>query len=139
MFLNKEDYSVVCEESELDILTQSNDATRQKAEQTAIEEVASYLRGRYDTKKAFAAIAENRNAMLVQITVNIAMYYMAFWLPGSMGMDGKQELYEAAINWLKMAASGKATPDLPAYQNESGEDTVSSIRFGSEPKSEYGY
>ena len=55
MFLTEDDYRVVCDEDELDILTRSEPETRQKAERVAMEEVASYLRTRYDTDKAFAA------------------------------------------------------------------------------------
>ena len=49
MFLTEDDYRVVCDEDELDILTRSEPETRQKAERVAMEEVASYLRPRYDT------------------------------------------------------------------------------------------
>lgn len=70
MFLTEDDYRVVCDEDELDILTRSEPETRQKAERVAMEEVASYLRPRYDTEKAFAAEGDQRNAMLVQVTVN---------------------------------------------------------------------
>ena len=44
MFLTEDDYKVVCDEEELDVLTRSDPATRQKAERVAMEEVASYLR-----------------------------------------------------------------------------------------------
>ena len=51
MFLTEDDYRVVCDEDELDILTRSEPETRQKAERVAMEEVASYLRPRMILKK----------------------------------------------------------------------------------------
>ena len=41
MFLTEDDYRVVCDEDELDILTRSEPETRQKAERVAMEEATS--------------------------------------------------------------------------------------------------
>ena len=120
MFLTEDDYRVVCDEDELDILTRSEPETRQKAERVAMEEVASYLRPRYDTDKAFAAEGDQRNAMLVQVTVNIALYYLAHWLPQNLALDGRQELYDNAIAWLTRVSKGGSMPNLPTYTGEDG-------------------
>lgn len=140
MFLQAEDYKVVCDEDELDVLTQSDPATRQRAERVAIEEAASYLRARYDTDKAFAAEGDDRNDMLIQITANIALYYMAHWLPGRLALDGRQELYDAAIAWLNKVSKGGAMPNLPTYTGAGGEtDTSNPMRFGSMAANKYDY
>jgi phage gp36-like protein len=140
MFLTGEDYRVVCDEDELDVFTRSCVATRKKAEGVAMEEVASYLRPRYDTSKAFAATGDARNAMLVQVTVNIALYYLARWLPRSLGLEGRQELYDQAIEWLARVSKGNATPDLPTYTGENGEtDVTNPTRFGSMAPNQYDY
>lgn len=140
MFLTEEDYKVVCDEEELDVLTRSDPAIRQKAERVAMEEVASYLRPRYDTDKAFTASGDDRNDMLVQVTANIALYYLAHWLPGSLALDGRQELYENAIAWLTRVSKGGAMPNLPTYTSEDGQtDTSNPMRFGGMPPSDYSY
>lgn len=140
MFLTEDDYKVVCDEEELDVLTRSDPATRQKAERVAMEEVASYLRPRYDTDEAFAASGDDRNDMLVQVTANIALYYLAHWLPGSLALDGRQELYENAIAWLTRVSKGGAMPNLPTYTSEDGQtDTSNPMRFGGMPPSDYSY
>lgn len=140
MFLTEDDYKVVCDEEELDVLTRSDPATRQKAERVAMEEVASYLRPRYDTDKAFAASRYDRNDMLVQVTANIALYYLAHWLPGSLALDGRQELYENAIAWLTRVSKGGAMPNLPTYTSEDGQtDASNPMRFGGMPPSDYSY
>lgn len=140
MFLTEDDYKVVCDEDELDVLTRSDPATRQKAERVAMEEVASYLRPRYDTEKAFAASGYGRNDMLVQVTANIALYYLAHWLPGGLALDGRQELYDNAIAWLTRVSKGGAMPNLPTYTSEDGQtDTSNPMRFGGMPPSDYSY
>ena len=140
MFLTEDDYRVVCDEDELDILTRSEPETRQKAERVAMEEVASYLRPRYDTEKAFAAEGDKRNAMLVQVTVNIALYYLVHWLPQNLALDGRQELYDNAIAWLTRVSKGGSMPNLPTYTGEDGEtDTSNPIRYGGMSASKYDY
>lgn len=144
MFLSEEDYRVVCDEVELDVLTQSEGSIRRKAERVAMEEVSSYIRPRYDTDAAFAAQGEDRNSMLVQVVANIALYYLAHWLPGGMSLDRRQILYEQAIEWLTRISKGSAMPDLPTYTNEDGGNTTGigtsgPIRFGSQPRTETGY
>lgn len=140
MFLTDEDYKGVCDEETLDIYTQSDEATRQRAERAAMEEVASYLRSRYDMPRAFAAEGDGRNALLVQIAANVALYYLVHWLPQNMGLDARKELYDDAIAWLKQVQAGKATPDLPTYTSESGEtDTSNPMRYGGMKASKYDY
>lgn len=140
MFLNEDDYKVVCDEDELDVLTRSDAKTRQKAERVAMEEVASYLRPRYDTDKAFSVSGDDRNDMLVQVTANIALYYLAHWLPQSLALDGRQELYDNAIAWLNKVSKGGAMPNLPTYTSDDGEtDTSNPMRFGGMPASDYSY
>jgi phage gp36-like protein len=142
MFLSEDDYRVVCDGVELDVLTQSEDGIRQKAERVAMEEVAGYIRPRYDIDKAFAARGDERNSMLVQITANIALYYLAHWLPGGMSLDRRQILYEQVVEWLTRVGKGSAMPDLPTCTGEEGgtaAGTSGSIRFGSQPRTETGY
>lgn len=118
--LTIEDYKPVCSPRDLEILQQADTLTRQRAERTALEEVASYLRSRYDIEKAYAAVGDNRNPHLVQICVNVTLYYLVQWLPGRMGATNRVELYESSIEWLKNVQSGKASPALPAYLSVDG-------------------
>lgn len=140
MFLDEDDYTIVCSEDELDVLTQSDTAIRQKAERVAMEEVASYLRPRYDTDKAFAAKGDERNDMLLQVTANIALYYLAHWLPQSLALDGRQELYDGAVAWLNKVSKGGAMPNLPTYTSEDGKtDATNPMRYGGMAASKYDY
>jgi hypothetical protein len=140
MFLTEDDYKVVCDEVELDVLTQSSPDIRRQAERVAMEEVSSYIRPKYDTDKAFAAQGEERNYMLLQVVANITLWYLAQWLPGSLSLDRRQLLYEQAVEWLTKVSKGTTMPDLPGYTSEDGTETASGpVRFGGMPRSTYDY
>lgn len=131
MFLTLEDYGSVCDDYELRQITE-NDDVRMKAEAAALEEIASYLRHRYDTGRAFAAEGTARNSMLVQCAVNIALWLMIHRLPQNMGHERRECLYNDSIKWLRDIQAGKASPDLPLYQSPDGsDDTRNPVRFGS--------
>ena len=139
MFLEDRDYKVVCNDDTLDIITQSDEQTRRDAERSAQEEVEGYLRARSDTAKAFAQTGDKRNAMLVRVTVSIALFYLGQSLPQFMGNEQRETMYNNAIAWLKDVQSGKAMPDLPLYESEDGEDPQNPVRFGSLPARKYTY
>lgn len=139
MFLEDKDYKVVCTDEVLDIITQSDPENRIRAELSAQEEAEGYLRSRYDTCRAFAQQGADRNPMLVRVVISIALYYLGQSLPQYMGDEQREAMYNNAIAWLKDVQSGKATPDLPLYQSEEGEDTQNPVRFGSLPARRYGY
>lgn len=139
MFLEDKDYKVVCNDETLDIITQSDEQTRHDAERSAREEVEGYLRARYDTAKAFAQTSDNRNAMLVRVTVSISLFYLGQSLPQFMGNEQREVMYNNAVAWLKDVQSGKAMPDLPIYESPDGEDMQNPVRFGSLPARTYTY
>jgi len=142
MFLNADDYRVVTGQEDLAVITQSSEEIRQKAEKTAMEEIAGYVRSRYDIDAAFAAEGDARNPLLVQMAVSIALYYLGMWLPQFMGNDVRQTLYDNAISRLKDIQKGAFTPDFPKYQEGSEEGASGSgnvMKFGSMPRQGYDY
>jgi phage gp36-like protein len=139
MFLTIDDYKPVCSPRELDILQQDDTLTRQQAEQTAQEEAAGYLRSRYDMQAAFAEQGAGRNPLLVQIVVNITIWYLVQWLPQKMASGNRLLLYKNAIEWLRDVQAGKAMPDLPGYITGDGKPADMAFPFvaGSMPKQQY--
>lgn len=139
MFLNVEDYRSVCDDFEFEQITHSHE-TREAAETAAMEQIASYLRSRYDIERAFAQQGECRNAMLVQCAVNIALWLMVHRLPQSMGHERRECLYNDAVKWLRDVQASKASPDLPLYISSDGStDTHNPIRSGCMPPNRYDY
>ncbi len=139
MFLTVEDYRSVCDDFEFEQITHSPE-TREAAETAAMEQIASYLRSRYDIERAFAQRGECRNAMLVQCAVNIALWLMVHRLPQSMGHERRECLYNDAVKWLRDVQASKASPDLPLYISSDGStDTHNPIRSGCMPPNRYDY
>ncbi|GHT15067.1 hypothetical protein AGMMS4956_14240 [Bacteroidia bacterium] len=138
-FLSTEDYKAVCGDDALDVIQQSDDNNRQRAQGYAIEEVSSYLRSRYDIAAAFAAEGEARNAQLVMITCDVALYHLASWLAKRSGFEIRQLRYERAIKWLESVQKGIASPDLPLITDSTGNDIGNPVRWGSWGKNSYEY
>lgn len=133
MFLTTEDYRSVCDQFEFEQLQASD--YRETAERAALETIASYTRHRYDIDRAFAQTGDERNPMLVQCAVNITLWLMIHRMPQSMGHERRECLYEEAVKWLKDVQASKASPDLPTYTSEDGQDTDlhNPVKFGSMP------
>ena len=132
MFIEEEDYRVVIGESALRIVTQSSEEVRSNAEQVAMEEVAGYLRPKYDTAAIFAAEGDARNRQVVQVTADIALYHMVSALPQKMGSEVRRERYERAIHWLEGVAQGRIVPDLPFTSDAEGHPTIVTFQSRSE-------
>jgi phage gp36-like protein len=140
MFLSVEDYGVVTNPADLEIITQSSVEIRQRAERTAMEEVAGYIRSRYDIDKAFALSGDDRNPLLVQFVVSIALYYLGMWLPQFLGNDTRETLYDNAIARLRDVQKGALVMDLPQYDTDAdGASLGDSLRFGSMKRQKYDY
>jgi len=139
-FLTTDDYRVVTCPADLEIICQSSDEIRQQAERTAMEEVAGYVRTRYDIDTAYSKTDIQRNPLLVQLTVCIALWWLGQWLPGMMGGEMRQTLYDNAISRLKDIQKGTFTPDFPEYHEGGDHDTGwggNPMRYGSMKKNGY--
>lgn len=140
MFLTNDDYRVVTCPADLEVICQSSEEIRQQAERTAMEEVAGYVRTRYDIDTAYSKSDMERNPLLVQLTVSIALWWLGQWLPGMMGGDMRQVLYDNAISRLKDIQKGNFTPDFPEYPAGGDPDSGwggNPMRYGSMRKNGY--
>lgn len=133
-FITDEDYSVVIGEQALRVISQVSADNRASAEREAIEEVAGYLRPKYDTEAIFSATGNQRNRLVVMYTCDIAIYHMAASAPSKMGIDIRKERYERAIKWLEGVQTGKIIPDIPEATDEYGEPAGFPFRFSSQNK-----
>ena len=134
MFINDEDYSVVIGEQALKVISQVSDDNRANAEDEAIEEIASYLRPKYDTGALFSAEGNERNRLIVMYACDIALYHMSASLPQKMGTEIRKERYERAIKWLEGVQAGKIVPDLPVATDEDGNPVGFPMVYGCQKK-----
>ncbi|MDY0200983.1 MAG: DUF1320 family protein [Tenuifilaceae bacterium] len=138
-FLTTDDYKAVSDAQTLEVIHQSDEVNRERAERYAMEEISSYLRGRYDMAAAYAALGLQRNSQLVMITADVALYHLIAWLPKRMGFEIRETRYKRAIEYLENVQAGKASPDLPPLINDDGIDTGIAVKYGSWNKSKYDY
>ncbi|MBR3565339.1 MAG: DUF1320 family protein [Paludibacteraceae bacterium] len=138
-FITKDDFKAVCDPATLEVIDQTDNDNLNRAIGYAKEEVASYLRSRYDVDKAFSKEGNDRNPQLVMILCDVALYHLVAWLPKRIGFEIRETRYNNAISWLKDVQSGKATPDLDPLTNDKGEDIGNPVRYGGWEKSEYMY
>lgn len=134
MFITDEDYRVVIGENALKTISQVSETNRRQAEDEAVEEIASYLRPKYDAVAIFNATGEQRNSYIVMIACDIALYHLSASLPQKMGTEVRKERYDRAIKWLEGVQAGKIVPDLPLATDEETGDTLQGFSFHSEPK-----
>ena len=132
MFITDNDYRVVVGESALTIIAQASPENREGAEAAACEEIAGYLRPKYDTEGLFAQEDDRRNRQLVMITCDIALYHMAASGKQRMGMEIRKERYDRAIRWLEQVQAGKVVPQLPLTTDDQGNITSGQCSFASE-------
>ena len=121
-FITQEDFKVVSSEASLKAITGADPDNISNAIAEAQEEVAGYLRRKYDTDRIFATEGNGRNRQLVMYTADIALYNMIASLPNRMGYETRKERYERAIKWLEGVQAGKIVPDLPIATDETGSD-----------------
>ncbi len=104
------------------------------AEGNALDEVASYLRGRFDMDAAYALEGAARNRQLVMICVDVAIWHMVPRVAFRMVSEVRETRYNAAIKWLTMAQKGQSNPALPLYATVDADPQSHSIfSWGSNP------
>lgn len=134
MFITDEDYKVVIGDQALKVVSQVSQENRANAETEAMEEVAGYLRPKYNTEAVFSAAGTDRNRLVVMYTCDIAIYHMAASTPQKMGMEIRKERYERAVKWLEGVQAGKIVPDLPLAMDEYGEPVGMPMVYGCQKK-----
>lgn len=141
MFITENDYKVVIGETALAVLSRVEDENLRNAETEAREEIASYLRPKYDCEAIFSAEGEARNRLIVMYTVDIALYHLSASTQQRMGSEVRRERYERAVKWLEGVARGFILPDLPLMgsNGEEGSEVASSFTYGCQKKQDYNW
>ncbi|MBT0708810.1 Protein of unknown function (DUF1320) [Bacteroides uniformis] len=139
MFVTEEDYRTVVGENALKVISQVSEENRRNAEAEAQEEIASYLRPKYDCRAVFAAQGGERSRLVIMLACDIALYHMAASLPQKMGTEIRKERYERAVKYLEGVQAGKIVPDLPVLTDENGEIANGSFIYGCQKKQRYNW
>ena len=97
MFITEEDYKVVIGDNALKVISQVSPENRTNAEAEAREEIAGYLRPKYDCTAIFSAQDEHRNRLIVMYTCDISLYHMSASMPQYIGSEIRKERFYRAI------------------------------------------
>lgn len=127
-YLTDKDFRSLVNDQSLLILTEDV-RDRIQAENAAMEEMASYLRGRYDVTEMFKQTGEQRNSLIVMYLTDMAIYHLYAQIEGFEVPKNRENRYKAAIAWLVDVSDGKSNPNLPEYPAE--EDNTGITNWGS--------
>ncbi len=155
-FLTSADYGLQIRQELRDLVTDGSSTLLDDASLAAQVEMESYLRGRYDVAKIFTAPnatpavpatgtspavpakPDQRNRQVVMYLVDMALYHLHSRQNPRNVPQIRQDRYDHAINWLKMARKGELSvglPELPATNTDGTPNTDTILpRGGSLPK-----
>ena len=144
-FLTDDDYKSFITEYDLNAMLEEHEGEEEnpkeellKCEKIAQDEIASYLRNRYDIEQVFAPAEtgeeeeeadDMRSPVIVMYMIDITLFHLATRLPGRMNLDQRQARYELALEWLDRVNKGKVQPALPLIDEET--DPGNPVKWGS--------
>lgn len=134
MFITKDDLYTHLRAENAGLITRGDDALITAAIDGAIAEAAGYL-GDYDTSAIFAANSNDRHALLLIFTKDIAVWHLINLCSNGTLYEVREKRYNRAVEWLKGVQKGVITPMLPKKITETGEP-ASLIHTTSNPKRE---
>lgn len=134
MFITEEDYKVVIGDAALKVISQVSPDNRANAEAEAQEEIAGYLRPKYDCTALFDAGGDQRNQLILMMAIDIAVYHIFCIHNPQKLSDVRRERYERAVEWLKAVAAEQISiagaPTLTGEQRNAN----ASFHINSNPK-----
>ena len=155
-FLTPADYGLQIRDELRGVLTDGSDPLLADAGLAAQVEMESYLRGRYDVQAIFTAAPaapevpasgdapavpaapDQRNRQVVMYLVDMALYHLHSRQNPRNVPQIRQDRYDHAISWLKMARKGELSvglPELPATDADGNPNPDTILpRGGSLPK-----
>lgn len=146
MFLQKDELNSKSYAYILEQITEGDDTIIEEGINAAIEEVKSYLtpnnkqawldgRKVYDAEGIFNATGNDRNALILSFTKNIAVWKIIELCNADMLYEKQRELYDRAINYLDKLSKGQVTISiLPSIDPTSAIASKQPFRYGSRTK-----
>lgn len=150
MFLQIEELRSVMYNYQLETIIENDNTIAIMAINSAVSEMKSYLkpsnqkqwndgRPQYDVDKIFNAQGYERDALILELCKDIALYRICRLANVDIIHEHVKERYDRAIDWLGKVAGLKGvptlTPDLPILELEDSEETTKKLfRWGSRTK-----
>lgn len=132
LFIEIEEMKTVVADYKVDEITDADATIMQQCILAAVKRVRRMLSGRYDVDKIFSATGEERDAELLEICKNIALWFLIRRCNVDILYSRVKETYDRDMAYLKELMAGDIPSDLPP--RETGGRPVGSLRSGSHPK-----
>lgn len=132
MFLEIQEMSTVIMEYRLQEIAEYDDTIVQACILAAVQRVTRLLSGRYDVEKIFSATGDERDAELLEITKNIALWFLCRRCNVDILYNRVKEAYDRDMAYLKELMKGDIPSGLPLCETDG--HPVGAVRFGSNPK-----
>lgn len=133
MFIETNEMETVVADYQVQEITDYTPAILQQCIAAAVKRVSRLLSGRYDVQKIFSATGEERDAELVEICKNIALWFLIRRCNVDILYSRVKETYDRDMAYLKELMKGDIPSGLPLREQEEG-SPVGLWRFGSQPK-----
>lgn len=119
MFITDEDYDVQTQTDVLRLLDSSDDKHRlRQAEKYAMGEINKRLAGRYDMTAVFSKTGDDRDAYILMIAIDIAIYHLYSQKAPRQIPEYRQIRYDNALEWLRDTGTGSNPTDLPPIPSD---------------------
>lgn len=139
-FVTNSDIEVLIRADMLQHIIGTDTTLLDKAEAAATKKIRTYLKARYDVAAVFSATGQDRDELMLLYTIDIMLYDLHSRINPRKIPELRRTRYKEAMEWLKMVQQGEACAELPAIENESGQQTGSDeIKWGSNPKRNHYY
>ena len=118
-YIEPNDYDASVHREIIDAITREDNSILDICEDRAIEEMKSYMAGRYDVDRIFAARGEERHPLILMMCLDIAVYHIySLGNPAKMS-SLRENRYERAVEWLKGIQKGNVVINgAPTLQDE---------------------
>ncbi|MDO5607632.1 MAG: DUF1320 family protein [Capnocytophaga sp.] len=131
MYLTLEELNTHAYNEELQTLIRGDETIALAAVDVAVEFAKSKLAKHYDTEAVFSATGNDRNALVLKIVKDIAVWELIGLANPGLHYESKKFRYEQAVDWLTAVFKGMPA-DLPKRPDEPSR--ASSFSFHSNPK-----
>jgi phage gp36-like protein len=110
-----------------------NTAAMSTAISAGEQEVAAYLAQRYDVEDIFSKEGDERNAMVLEHCITVAVWHLLKLCYAETLYDMWHDRYREVVRFLEGVADGSIAPRLPLLTDGQG-NTFSKVQVTSTPK-----
>lgn len=118
MFLDIKEMDTVIAEYKVEEITDYDETILQRCILAAVKRVRRFLSGRYDVDRIFSAEGDERDAELLEICKNVALWFLIRRCNVDILYGRVKETYDRDMEYLKELRDGGIPSDLPPREED---------------------